>query len=84
MAKKGFFVVLEGIDGSGTSTQARALTDNVLCLSSYNSVLTTHEPWKSEEIQRKLKEDRSAYSDGWSMAKLYTNDRKRHQEELIL
>ncbi|MBU4069989.1 MAG: dTMP kinase [Nanoarchaeota archaeon] len=83
MLKRGLFIVLEGIDGSGTTTQINFLHDYLKSLSKYNDVLTTHEPWKSKEIKRKLNEEKDAYSDGQKMMELYVKDRKNHQEKLI-
>jgi len=84
MAKRGLFVVLEGIDGSGTTSQINFLHDRIKDLSYYNDVLTTHEPWKSDEIKRMLTEDKDAYSSGEKMAELYIEDRRQHQERLII
>ncbi len=84
MPRKGLFIVLEGIDGSGTTTQTNLLHDHLKELSKYNDVLTTREPWKNEEIEQRLREDKDAYSGGKEMASLYVDDRRRHQEELII
>lgn len=77
------FVVFEGIDGSGTSTQLPILTKHIKELSKYHDVLETHEPWKSDEIKRRLREDRDAYSGANEMAALYVDDRRSHSENLI-
>lgn len=84
MSKKGLFIVLEGIDGSGTTTQIDFLHRYIKGLSKYNDVLTTHEPWKSDEIKRILKEDKDAYSDGEKLTELYIKDRERHVRSLII
>ena len=52
--KQGLFVVIEGADGSGSTTQNLMLHNYVKQLSKYNDVLTTHEPWKSKIIKKRL------------------------------
>lgn len=84
MRRKGLLIVLDGVDGSGTSTQLPLLTSHIKRLSKYQDVLETHEPWEDEEITRKLREDKTPYSDGRLMAKLYVNDRVEHTNEIIL
>lgn len=81
--KRGLFVVFEGIDGAGTSTQLIKLVDYLESLDKYQDVLRTHEPWKSSEIKRKLVEDKDTYSNGLKMAELYVQDRLKHAHELI-
>lgn len=81
--KKGLFIVFEGIDGSGTSTQIINFARHLKELSKYLDVLLTREPWKSEEINRRLAQDRDAYSGAREMAALYIDDRESHTEQLI-
>ncbi|MDP3992191.1 MAG: dTMP kinase [Nanoarchaeota archaeon] len=83
MTKRGFFIVFEGIDGSGTSTHVHKLEEKIEELDKYKDVLRTHEPWKNEEIRRKLTEDRDAYSDAMEMAELYIQDRVEHTRQII-
>ncbi len=82
VGRRGLFVVFEGIDGSGKSTQRNKLADYLSQKNKYLDVILTHEPWRSEEIKRKLKEDKMAYSDGIIMADLYINDRTLHSNEI--
>ena len=83
MSRKGLFVVFEGIDGSGTSTQVHQLEERIEELDKCQDVLRTHEPWKSKEITKRLKEDSEAYSGGLEMAELYIRDRADHTRILI-
>ena len=84
MTERGLFIVLEGIDGSGKTMHTNLLHDHLKELSKHNDVLTTHEPWRSEEIEQILREDKDSYSGGTEMAKLYVDYGRRHQEELII
>ncbi|MEK6873569.1 MAG: dTMP kinase [Nanoarchaeota archaeon] len=82
--KRGRFIVLEGIDGSGTTTQTNLLHDYIKSLDKDNDVLTTHEPWRNEDIKRMLTEEKDAYSSAETLARLYVFNRSRHVEGLIL
>ncbi len=81
--KRGMFIVLEGIDGSGKETQMFELARHIKAKNKYQDVILTHEPWRNLEIKRKLKEDKDAYSDSYKMAELYIKDRTEHVRELI-
>lgn len=73
----GRFVVLEGIDGSGTSTQAAVLVDRIRA--HHQQVFVTCEPTDSEVgtiIRRMLSGDRPAHPD--TLAHLFAADRHDH------
>lgn len=82
-AYKGVFAVFEGPDGSGKLTQAKEIQEYIQQLSKYVDVITTHEPWKSAEIKRKLERDKDAYSDGILLSELFVDDRVKHTKHLI-
>jgi dTMP kinase len=81
--ERGLFIVFEGIDGSGTSTQVHQLSQRIEELDKYQDIMRTHEPWKSKEIKKKLEEDRDAYSGAEEMSQLYIEDRINHFYRLI-
>lgn len=81
--KKGKLIVFEGIDGAGTSTQVYRLAEHIESLDKYQDVLKTHEPWRSEEIKRKLREDKEIYSGVEVATELFVTDRAEHTRKLI-
>ena len=81
--KRGLFIVFEGLDGAGTSTQLIKLLEHLERKNKYQDVLRTHEPWKSSEIKRRLEEEKDAYSDAEGIAKLFVEDRILHSRDLI-
>jgi dTMP kinase len=83
--RNGLWVCLEGSDYTGKKTQSILLAQRLLDLSEDNDVLLTHEPTRrAKEIKRKLKEEKDAYDGQEEMARLYIEDRVRHEREIIL
>lgn len=82
--KRGLFIAFEGIDGCGKSTQARKLAKHILELNKYNHILITREPFRDTKIRKILREDDNPYSQAYELAKLYTEDRKKHVKEMII
>lgn len=82
--KRGLFVCIEGVDGSGKSTQTNLLIQHIEDLDKYIDVIKTHEPWRSAEIKKKLNEDKDAYSNQFKLAELFVEDRQEHTEKLIV
>lgn len=81
--KRGLFIVFEGIDGSGKSSQINRLHNYIKTLSKYNNILTTREPWRDEEIKKILKEEKDSYSSGEKIMSLFVKDRANHLSKLI-
>lgn len=79
-----FFVVLEGIDGSGKATQA-GLVGSILFKK--QPVLLTREPTgispASEKVQKILLEKESYKTDKEEFLRLFVEDRKFHVEKII-
>lgn len=83
--KRGLFIVFEGIDGSGKSTQIEKLGSYIRKHDKYQDVLFTREPtFRADEIRAKLRSDSNAFSDGERMAKLFIEDRKMHTYDQIV
>ncbi len=86
MSYKSLFIVFEGIDGSGTSTQTTLFGEKIFQADKSHHVLLTREPYDNEytkKIREKLRIDGDAYLDAEQMADLYIEDRKKHIKDLI-
>lgn len=84
MEKTGKFIVIEGIDGSGKSTQIKFIADFILKTNKYNHIILTREPYKQIKIREILKQNSNPYSEAEILTELFVNDRKEHVDELIL
>ncbi|MEM2089718.1 MAG: dTMP kinase [Candidatus Pacearchaeota archaeon] len=82
--KKGKFIVFEGIDGCGKSTQAYLFVKYLFTKNKYTHVLLTREPYKSRKIRDILKKKHNAYEEAELLTKLFFQDRKKHVKEVIL
>jgi dTMP kinase len=84
MNSKGHFIVLEGIDGSGTTSQAQKLKSYLESKSC--SVVTTFEPSKDDigkMVRGSLTGARSAFTEP-ATALLFAADRLQHINDVIL
>jgi len=77
------FIVFEGIDGCGKSTQVWKLARYFADLSKYNHVLVTREPYKLREIRNILRKDEPAETKSEELTKLFVKDREEHLKEII-
>jgi len=76
------FIVFDGIDGCGKTTQVWKLVKYLFGLSKYVHVLVTREAYKDREIRKFLKQNESEEK-AEKLAELFINDRKEHVEEII-
>lgn len=88
--KRGKFIALEGIDGSGKGTIMKKIAAYIFDKQKTNHVLMTREPYISEyyyEIRRLLKENVDPYENAELFADLWVKDRRVHvswiEKELI-
>jgi dTMP kinase len=80
----GKFIVMEGLDGSGQSTQAGFLKD-FLIAKGYQVVLTK-EPTQDSEAGKKIRQvlDKKEIISPRKLQELFTKDRKEHLENAII
>lgn len=80
-----YYIALEGIDGSGKSTQAKLLARSLECAYPDRSIFTTREPGNSSrgEDLRSIAIDRNGYSAG-TRALAVALDRALNLEENII
>lgn len=89
---KGKLTVLEGMDGSGTTTQASLLVKYLFEKDKANNILLTREPTKhspyGKELRRRLAgellEGEEVIDDADYWADLFINDRKWHLDNFVL
>ena len=82
--KRGRFIVFEGIDGCGKTTQIRRFADYLFNRDKYNHVVLTREPYQNALIRRILTQDNDPLLRAEELAKLFVEDRRAHARELIL
>ncbi len=82
--KKGLFIVFEGIDGSGKTSQIERLARYIRAQDKYRDVLLTREPtWRATELLEQLQGNADAFSNGERMAYQFVWDRKAHTDAQI-
>lgn len=80
----GKFIVFEGLDGSGQSTQASLLRD--FLIEKGFEIIITKEPTKDSEAGRKIRQilDEKIKTEPIELQRLMIQDRKEHLEKVII
>lgn len=80
----GKFIVLEGLDGSGQSTQAGLLAD--FFIKNGKEIVLTKEPTQDSEAGRKIKKilTEKIETNPLELQKLYVQDREEHLTKVII
>lgn len=80
----GKFIVIEGLDGSGQSTQAGLLKD--FLIKKGHQVILTKEPTQDSQAGKKIRQalDKSYEVEPRKLQELFTEDRKEHLEKLVI
>jgi len=81
---QGKFIVIEGLDGSGQSTQAELLRD--FLIRKGFEVILTKEPTLNSEAGKKIRKilDKELKLNPEELQELFTRDRKEHLKSLII
>ncbi|MCK4521007.1 MAG: dTMP kinase [Nanoarchaeota archaeon] len=83
---KGKFIVIEGIDGCGSTTQSHKLAQYIFDKDKKNHVVLTREPANSEymvKIRELLASNHDPKENAEEYTRLFVEDRKHHLKELI-
>ena len=83
---KGKFIVIEGIDGCGSTTQSHKLAQYIFNKDKKNHIVLTREPANSEymiKIRRLLASNHDPKENADEYTRLFVEDRKHHLKELI-
>lgn len=86
LLRRGPFVVVEGIDGSGKTTIAAALAEKLRALDSGGDVVLTREPTDDGEFGKKIRSlaETGIRLDPWEELQLFLADRRQHVERVIV
>ena len=84
--KKGIFIVVDGLDGSGKSEIIKMLHNYLFSKSKKYRILTTREPTNGTygiKIREMLRKEKNPKSSSRKLADLFVKDRKEHLEKTI-
>lgn len=81
--KKGIFIVFEGIDGCGKSTQIKKFVEYLFNVDKHNHIFLTRNPYKNQNIREILRKDDNPLTRAEKLAGLFIEDRFKHVEEVV-
>ncbi len=84
--KKGIFIVIDGIDGSGKSEIVKMLHNYLFSKSKKYRILTTREPTNGrygKQIREMLRKEKDPLSSDKKLTDLFIKDRKEHIKNII-
>ena len=84
--KKGLFIVVDGIDGSGKSEIVKMLHNYLVSKSKKYRILTTREPTNGKygkQIRLMLRKEKDPKSNSKKLMELFIKDRKEHLKNTI-
>ena len=85
--KKGLFIVVDGIDGSGKSEIIKMLHNYLFSLNKKYKLLTTREPTNGKygsKIREMLRTEQDPLSSGKKLMDLFLKDRQEHLKNTII
>ncbi len=83
--KRGLFIVIDGLDGSGKTTQVKLLAEHIFNRSKSNSVFLTREPYSTAlyaKIRAALRTTNNPHQRAELFLKLFVADRKLHLRDI--
>ena len=84
--KKGIFIVIDGIDGSGKTEVVKVLHNYLFTKHKKYRILTTREPTHGiygKKVREILKKEKDPKKNGKKLTKLVLKDRKEHLKNII-
>jgi len=81
--ERGLFIVFEGIDGCGKTTQMKKFVHYLYDKSKHNHVVMTRNPYRDASIRAVLREDDDPMTKAEHLAELFVSDRKEHVADLV-
>lgn len=84
--KKGIFIVVDGIDGSGKSEIVKMLHNYLFSTNKKYHILTTREPTNGhygKQIRKMLREEKDPLSNSKKLMELFIKDREQHLKNTI-